>query len=181
MKFDQIYLDQDGVVADLMTGIEEYLGWPIDRTDYSLSFLRRLQMTSDELFDQLGYLFWASLPKTEDAELILSLVEPYKPILLSAHPGVDIGHCIAGKIKWLEIHMEDYVIDNRYMFSTVQGKLKLAHPGALLIDDLDENVHAWRAKGGTAILVPRPHNSRSHMNPVVTLQEDLVQVMGDDY
>ena len=38
-----------------------------------------------------------------------------------------------------------------------------ARPDALLIDDGDHNVEAFRANGGQTILVPRPWNSLHYM------------------
>lgn len=70
---------------------------------------------------------------------------------------VDLPGCSAGKHEWFRRHMPSNM---KRQFAICQYKKIFATPDALLIDDSDAEVDAWRARGGQALLVPRPWNSR---------------------
>ena len=177
----KIFLDMDGVLVDLLAGIEKFYGYPVERSHEGIpKLLQEMYMEREEFWTSLTSDFWANLPKMKDADMILALVEPYKPVILSAHPGVGIAQCIEGKTRWLTENLPEYMQDDRYIFS---GRVKghLAHPNAILIDDHENTISAWNANGGDGILVPRQGNSLEGCDTITTLQGQLMTLLGDAY
>jgi 5'(3')-deoxyribonucleotidase len=103
--------------------------------------------------------FWARLEWMHDG----------KEIMLSLCPGIAIDRVYllttpmqnpestTGKLTWVEQQLNK-CWRNRTIVTAARKSL-FARPGALLIDDRDENVEEFRAAGGDAILVPRPWNA----------------------
>jgi hypothetical protein len=178
MKY-QIYLDMDGVVVNLMKGIEKTFTCSLDHTEYNINFMKDIGFSREDFWFNCSKMFWSQLPKTEDANMILTLVEPYKPIILSAPPLTGVGRCMAGKARWIALNLPEYYKDGRYFFG--QAKHLLAHPGAILIDDHEENITAFIRAGGKAILVPRPWNYLRGIDAVTYIQKRLMEEMGEDY
>ena len=171
----------DGVLVDLLAGIEKFYGYPVERSHEGIpKLLTEMNMGRYEFWTNFTSDFWTNLPKMKDADMILALVEPYKPVILSAHPGVGIGACIEGKVRWLAENAPEYVDNDRYIFS---GRVKahLAHPNAILIDDHEQTVNAWNAGGGDGILVPRRGNAYEGCDVITTLQGQLIALLGDEY
>lgn len=157
----QIFLDQDGVICDLIGGIEIMMGVELDHTQGSIDFMKELGMSPEEFWNSMSVENWASLPKMPDADEILELVRPYKPVILSANTTYGTTNCVAGKIEWLKRNVPDYYEDDRWFFG--KAKYKLAYPGAILIDDYTYNTEKWEKAGGEAILVPRPWNENGKL------------------
>ena len=173
------FLDLDGVVCDLLTGIENLTNIKLDRSKYGIDFENSFGMSEKEFWETMSSSNWADLPKMEDADEILELVKPYKPSILSASPKFGIQNCIAGKLRWMEMNIPEYYKDGRWFFGWEKGKI--AHEKAVLIDDHEYNTDRWAAAGGLAILVPRPWNKLGRMgfNAVsfITTQLKLVQIL----
>ena len=168
-----VFLDLDGVVCDLITGIENLRNVKLDRTQYSIDFENKIGMPEKEFWDNMSASNWADLPKMKDADKILEIVRPYKPVILSAHPGYGVANSIAGKIRWVEMNMPDYYREDRWFFG--RGKNKLAHPKAILIDDHEYNTDRWTKAGGISILVPRPWNKygKIGLNTIIYIKNQL--------
>lgn len=66
------------------------------------------------------------------------------------------GQCHAQKVEWIERFLPPWI--HRQYFLTPR-KYKLGQPGALLIDDCEENCEMFRKRHGEAILYPRPWNT----------------------
>ena len=69
--------------------------------------------------------------------------------------------CAAGKVEWIYKYCPKW-LHRQYLIGPC--KHFCARPDALLIDDSDTNVKAFRAHGGQTILVPRPWNSLHGVN-----------------
>ena len=152
----QIFLDLDGVLCDLLGGIEIMMHIKLNRAQGSIDFMEALGIGRKEFWRNMSIEDWAGLPKMEDADTILNIVDEYKPVILSANTETGTANCIAGKIEWLKRNIMDYYEDDRWFFG--KKKYKLAYPGAILIDDYEYNTEKWENAGGIAILVPRPWN-----------------------
>jgi hypothetical protein len=149
------FLDLDGVICNLLGGIEIKMGIKLDRSKGSINFMKQ-GISKEEFWNSMSVEDWATLPKTEDADEILRLVEKYKPVILSANTEYGTANCIAGKLEWLKRNVPDYYREDRWFFG--KKKYKLAHPNAVLIDDYEYNTDSWTKMGGISILVPRPWN-----------------------
>lgn len=122
--------------------------------------LRRILKVSDpELWavvDRAGQQFWANLELLPGAKQMWELADEFKwgkhfLTCPSAHPSSS-----AGKVEWLakftgNNNFRDYIFTKNKHFC--------AGPDRLLIDDSDDNVNAFRANGGHAILYPALWNS----------------------
>lgn len=101
---------------------------------------------------------WASAPKSVEFEFLLhrceTLVGRENTCILTT-PTLD-PECLAGKLEWIHRHFPPWM-HRQYLMGP--QKHLLARPDALLIDDSDKNVVAFRGAGGQAILMPRPWNS----------------------
>lgn len=162
-----IYLDMDGVLADLTAAALRVHGredlattWP--RGVYLLS--QALGMTEAETWAPInacGTSFWADLERCQWADDLVGLASRYRDgeVMIASSPlKPPAYHSAAGKLIWLERHFGGrFASPEHYMLGA--RKEKLAEPGAILIDDSDQNVDRFRARGGKAILVPQPWNS----------------------
>lgn len=174
----QIFLDLDGVVCNLLGGIEIMMDIKLDHTQGSIDFMKALGISKEEFWNNMSIEDWASLPKTSDADEILKLVEKYEPVILSANTEYGAANCIAGKIEWIKRNIPDYYKEDRWFFG--KKKFKLAYPGAILIDDYEYNTEKWENAGGTPILVPRPWNKLSKIGgeAVDYIDYRLEQILG---
>jgi 5'(3')-deoxyribonucleotidase len=151
----QLFLDMDGVIVDWLQGVRNFFHNEWYPTQWAIPY--DLFGCDEKLFWQLldNTQWWANLPWTEDGKRIWSLVEPFKPCILT-HGRVP--HSNAGKVEWLHRELPDVVHDGRFLLSGTRKDL-VARPGAVLIDDAEHNCEAWEAAGGRAILYPRPWNA----------------------
>lgn len=117
--------------------------------------------------------FWRTLPLTPDARRIRDAVEAKHyagGVHLLSSPQLDPSS-YAGRVEWVRMWLPQYT--RRAVLTDC--KAACAHRGALLIDDSDEQVQAFRDAGGWAILLPRAWNSRhaEACDPVGALKRDL--------
>lgn len=161
----QVFLDMDGVICDFDAGYLKHFGWK-DSTHASISTWswpvdkykeENPGKTEIDFWHEFDFLFWAQLPKTKEADVILGMVKKYQPTILTTvaihSPGV-----FDGKASWLRKHLKNYYYEGRVCICT-GAKHRIAAPGKLLIDDSQDNYDRWLDAGGEAILVPRPWNS----------------------
>lgn len=182
----EFFLDVDGVLADFARGYRSWYNLNFkyeEAVDFGFCFRQFEQETGkgkNAFWRGMTTEFWASLIKTPECDMILALVEPYKPTLLTAPPLDDTGEAVAGKIQWIRKHLPNYFFDGRYFVGPnkeVIGKI----PGAILIDDHADNCRAWANAGGSFVLVPRPWNYLSGYPVVESVQEQLIKILGEDY
>lgn len=164
-----IFIDMDGVLCDITTpvlrlhGREELIErWPVGT--YYLH--EAMQLTAAETWkpvNEAGTSFWAELPRYEWAEQLVALCESLagEQCVKIATAPTDSHLSAAGKVIWLQRHFGGRFADpRRYMMGG--EKALLAAPFRILVDDNDENVSLFRAKGGQAVLVPQPWNAMHH-------------------
>jgi hypothetical protein len=102
--------------------------------------------------------FWATLPKTPwcDDLVALALGLTEDVWLVSAPSRCPSSHL--GKLDWVRRHFGDGF--DRLVLTP--HKYLLANPSAVLVDDRDDNVRAFRLAAGRATLFPAHHN-RDHV------------------
>lgn len=173
MNISAIYLDLDGVLVDFVGGVfrafgvegtakhENVRGWdeiPAEVTRALREQGRLLSagaITDAAMWRQIeGAAFWANLDWLAHGRELLAVVEETGlPLVFMSAPCRD-PFSAAGKLQWLEQHVPSGV--RRYALTPC--KHHMAHRGALLIDDGEHNVEAFRKHDGKAFLWPGPWN-----------------------
>ena len=135
-----IYCDMDGVLVDFEKGYHELTG------NHTKQFPK-----GDSSFwkplDEEGAVFWANLPWMLDGPELWRYIKRYKPNILSAPSQNPTSR--VGKEAWCKMH-----INNQYrnLFFASRGmKQMFAEPNRILIDDLEQTINEWSAKGGIGI------------------------------
>ncbi len=161
----EIYLDVDGVCADLIRpglraiGLDPEATLARWRVEHPGEFYPEalVGMPLGEFFlhlDRLGAPFWAGLePYTWFPDLYHRLGEFGHVMFLTATTG--FPDCLAGKYQWLISFFGERFVDCIF----TQHKERLAHERAVLIDDSDQNIRRFRARGGIGLVFPRFWNS----------------------
>lgn len=156
-RYDTVWLDMDGVLADFVGGAMRHTGKTHlrhdDFCDYDIFPL--LGTSADAFFRGIDEEFWAELPRCPDFDRIVDYAFACGRTvgIASMPPPHRKAEALAGKRRWLARHLPQ-VSQIRFL----DDKHTLASPGALLMDDLPRNVAKFRAHGGDAHLVPRPWN-----------------------
>lgn len=160
------FLDMDGILTEFMTAALKLHGkeypWndPAKHGQFELTDL--LGMAKKDFWTPLRYDFWFNLEWTTDGRDILRLAESNfsEVCLLTSPTATNQAECIAAKIDWVEKHIP------RYKRKMLVGPPKhfCAHGNAMLIDDADHNVNAFRKAGGQACLYPRHWNSNHDLS-----------------
>lgn len=147
-----VLLDMDGVIVDFTGasmrahGIAEY-DHLIDDWDHASA----LGLSADDWWAKMeGREFWANIEPYPWASELMDAIGEFT---ICTAPNRD-PECAAGKYDCLINNFSIYPRD--VMMGT--KKFLLANPGNVLIDDREENVDDFRARGGCAILFPQPWN-----------------------
>ena len=113
----------------------------------------------DQFYAKMGYEFWANLPRTEEFDVFLSILELFftqeNICVLTAPPRVKCPGCLEGKEDWIYKNLPQY----KDQFLIGRPKDFCAGPDTLLVDDSDANVRAFVKRGGRYILIPRAWNA----------------------
>ncbi|HID21142.1 MAG TPA: hypothetical protein EYP14_01900, partial [Planctomycetaceae bacterium] len=157
MTIDRIFVDMDGVLSDFVSAALALHGrldalptWPPGVWDLS----RVLGRSSAEVWGGIarrGEDFWATLPPYPWADELIRLVRQFAPFTILSSPS-NQPSCLSGKMIWLQKHFGPGFRD----FLIGPPKHLCASPGAVLIDDSDENIARFRQHGGRAVLYPQP-------------------------
>lgn len=144
-----VYLDLDGVLADLYGAIKQATGLENIKDDRSKFFKSLLP----EHVERHGFATQGVLPKAYPlVDMLIDLQDPYHfnlGILTSCGKFFDpISEVTRQKKEWIEINFPE--LKHVPFCTTTSGKDKaqLAHSGAFLIDDHAPNVHAFMLAGG---------------------------------
>lgn len=179
----EIYVDMDGVCVDFISAAlavhglipeQAFKRWA---TDFSGEFYpyRVLGISRDKFWNKLvpeGEKFWVNLnPYPWYSELFTTL-ESYGQIIYCTSPTRDPAS-VSGKMRWLQNQHGEAFRD----FIFTAHKDRLAHPGAVLIDDYDVNIRSFANRGGHGLLFPQFWNSNAgiedRINYVVEQIEEL--------
>ena len=142
----QIYCDMDGVLVDFDSAIKKVTGgklWDEAIRDLGLEELWRL-------INLGGSAWWAELNWSKDGQKLWDFLRDKNPIILTAGAISRTGdRALNGKKAWClkhlgpkpEVIVADHGTDKKFW----------SEPGHILIDDLEENIRAWRSRGGIGI------------------------------
>ena len=144
-KVRQIFLDQDGVLADFEAGLTKAMGYKVGLDDeHDVYDAQKRKLTAQRLFRNLE-----PLP---DAWMLVDycMNSGIHTEILTAAGTINRTLVIKDKIDWIRryVHPHWIVIPT---FSGTQ-KAAFAHKKAVLIDDRERNIKCWKEAGGIGIL-----------------------------
>jgi FMN phosphatase YigB (HAD superfamily) len=135
-----IFCDMDGVLVDFEKGYHELTG----------NHTSQFPKGDNEFWKPLeeeGAIFWATLPWMPDGQELWRYIKRYRPNILTA-PSMDPSSR-AGKEAWCKMHINSQY-RNLY-FKPAKYKSDFAGQDRILIDDRDDTIASWKAKGGIGI------------------------------
>jgi len=153
-----VFLDMDGVIVDFIKGLEEKFGKDLTgHVEWGFDYEGMFGMTGNEFWNSLTDEWWESLPWTVEGKELIEFLESrgHEPILLSSPARNNAG----GKQRWIKKNLPHYHRNDRYLLGA--PKWAVAGTGKVLIDDYDKHCNLWFGYGGSAIVFPRPWNTRS--------------------
>lgn len=158
-----IYLDVDGVCADIHQSLADFLGIPYSELAANCKKGRYDQPYLPDVYDGCIWdhvlpivpeTFWSKAPDLPWFPDIVKMLRGIAPVVYLTSVSYS-PQAASGRVKWmLEKNGEkfrDFVITSR--------KELLAHPGAVLVDDCDSNLKDFAAAGGHAVQVPQRWNT----------------------
>jgi hypothetical protein len=192
--FRKIFLDIDGVCNRLIMQALALHSRHADTYDDSTYPLRgdyrivnavnclrqrdgRRDLSAFEFWARVERRHWANAPHSAEYAWLFAecvdLVGPESVCFLTSPVSVPAfdADSAAGKREWIARNAPAYM---RRQSLIGVAKEFCASPGALLIDDSDDNCKAFVAAGGSALLVPRPWNSR-HASCTATVLRQFFQ------
>lgn len=141
----KIFVDLDGVMADLDKLVMERTGMTFEQLDAAgTGFTKFIEQERE-----LGHTIFDNLDKMPGADYLWGYVVKYKPDILTA-TGYPREKATAEKIQWVMNNLSGY----DKILTTVSGaqKKKYAAPNHILIDDRMKAIGPWREAGGIGIL-----------------------------
>jgi hypothetical protein len=116
-------------------------------------------LTAEEFWECLPEWCWAETPKSPEFDLILEFAQSMVPRdrIFLATDVTKSPCCLSGKLKWIHDYLPDWM-HRQFFITPRKGQLSDRSGGDLLIDDSEGACRKFRARGGRAILVPRPWN-----------------------
>lgn len=128
----KVYLDLDGVVADWEKQFEKLSGVPVEYYEQNHGKQKRYEFVHSKSPD-----FYANMPLTKDAEILLNFLQNVPTEILSH--AID-AESEAGKLTWLKNHNINFkpnLVKNR------KDKAKYAAQDTILIDDRPDTIQAF--------------------------------------
>ena len=161
----RIYSDMDGYIANFIQRFIDWFELPVhhnDMTSYDKCFkilFKHTGLTKTDAWDELDAIeFWSEIDQYEwfdDVVEAMNLFDKRWTIMTSIPPRRVLG--IRGKQLWLEKYLPKVYKKRRMAF--VCGKKYLhARPDAILIDDSETEIEAFKRSGGNVIPIPQPWN-----------------------
>lgn len=153
MKNKTIFIDMDGVLADLDAAFEAWAGYKPDRHRDRGAFFDKFL---PEYARQDGFFTQAAMPMKND--LVKLLVRHRKnginlAILTSAGHFVKPNTIVFDqKKRWIEANVPEFCYIPFCVTSAGKDKALLAHPNAFLIDDHHKNITEFINKGGNGFV-----------------------------
>ena len=174
MKINQVYIDLDGVLADLVLQTQRYLGQQPLLKAGECDLTKIFKISQNELMSLFSnYNFWEEMPAFHWSKLLVEYFESFGVFIYFVTHAVDSLNAFSGKYEWFRTHLSKY--KNELIFIQAECRHLLAKEDRLLVDDSDQNVSDWILSGGQAILFPQQWNSNWN------LRDQSLQYMMDRY
>jgi len=196
MRPTKIFLDLDDVLNTFTLSALRWVGCPVEKFDYGKydsawgfdiiraanALQKAFVFTQATFWNILPAKFWATVPQSQEFSWLLALCETLvgqeNIFILTAAPRKVGNHVASAKVAWIRTHLPQWLQEQCFIGTS---KYACASPNALLIDDTDKNVQAFRQAGGSAILVPRPWNSLHDFNTSHYITREFDRLFGPMY
>ncbi len=156
----QIFLDQDGVLADFESGFIKTLGYEVDlKTNKDIYHQEKRKLTAQRLFRNLD-------PLPDAWKLVdWCLNSGIHTEILTSAGTVNRTIVIKDKIDWIR----RYVSPHWIVIPTFNGyqKAAFAHKKAVLIDDRRRNIDCWTEAGGIGVLHETSDETIKQLNEII--------------
>jgi hypothetical protein len=182
MIINKIFLDLDDTLNDFMAYVWKLLGCvgPYD-PEYGWDWegainaaLPDRDITPEELWSLLDSYLGPEVPKSKEFDYLIRrsqvLVGRENVCVLTSMAS---SKRLDAKFHWIQHNLPEW-LQHQVVIAT--EKQCCASPNALLIDDSEGNVEAFREAGGEAILMPRPWNSLHRLH---TMGANLLYLMDE--
>lgn len=183
-KVREIYLDLDDTLNTFTSTVGVLYG--VASSDHDLSWCRakygydliaqvssayhamgRRTMSgmfdSEQFWHNIPAPIWERCPKAKHCDdLITACLDAVGPdnVFIATSPSLN-PNSASGKVHWINTYVHPRL---HRSYHITPRKEKLAAPGRLLIDDCQEHLDNWEARGGTTFRVPKPWNQEHYNN-----------------
>lgn len=149
-----IYMDLDGVMANLDKFVYEYTGHWLTYNDNNPEDQEAWEKC--QVFARENRPFYSAFEMMPDAQELWDYVKPYKPRILTA-TGPDYEYSTKEKNKWVNKHLDNFkdIITVRRSAE----KAEYANHKSILIDDRMVSIGPWTRAGGIGILHTSAHDT----------------------
>ncbi len=154
-----IYVDLDGVLANLLKKMKELTGHTLSDDDVRDKAAWKKFHGAIESGDRL----FAEFELLPDAHELWNYIQKYNPSILTATGKAFAKEVDEQKREWVKKYFKGY--KEIYTVIASGQKAKFAWPDAILIDDRMKSIGPWRDRGGIGI----HHTSAS--NTIAQLRE----------
>lgn len=172
-----IYLDLDGPMVDWDGGVFELYGKPrLYPTKYNERVADLLGVSKSEIWEKIrkaGEKWWVNLKPQPWAQSFYDELNSIDEVRILSSPS-HIAEGSSGKVKW----MQNFFGGNFRSYILTSLKDSAAKPGAVLIDDMDENIDIFNQAGGIGIIFPRMWNRawKDTDNAISVVLENLSKI-----
>ena len=147
-----IYIDLDGVLANLVKKMKEITGHTLSDSGYDNPAWKKFHAELES-----GKRLFAELELMPDAEELWKYVRRYNPNILTATGKSFPEEVDKQKREWVKKHFSGY--NTIYTVMASGQKAKFAWPDSILIDDREKSIIPWRERGGIGILHTSAENT----------------------
>ncbi|MCP4379375.1 MAG: hypothetical protein GY794_24790 [bacterium] len=176
-----IYLDMDGVCCDFpRAAIRAHGGevndvlaaWERDHRGKSAHYeiMGRPETAFWNVMNHHDPQFWRTIPEYPWFHELYQRLQGIAPVVFCSSAGACPG-ALSGKLHWLQDRFGHEFHD--YVFTS--QKQYLAQQGAILVDDYEVYVTAFRHAGGQAVLFPQMWGPNAHITNRVPYTAQEVQ------
>jgi hypothetical protein len=138
----KIFCDMDGVLCDFDRRFEQFGG--MSPQEYESK--KGVKEFWELIDNKIGVQFWSKMPWMPDGKQLWKHIEKYNPSLLSA-PSEEASSRY-GKHLWVKENMPG----TKLILASREKKKNYSKKNRILIDDRQDTIQEWNAKGGIGIL-----------------------------
>lgn len=161
-----LYLDLDGVLVNFNKGYYQLTGtMPEDA-------YKKNRKSASNAFLDVGPKFWLGLEWTSGGpEIWAEAMHMFDNVyILSSMGTIDLnrGKVVeTGKKDWIKKFIPGFPLERVLVVAGRHLKQGYARPNSILVDDMEETIQQWNAKGGIGI----HHDDKQYRNTIYSLRD----------